>query len=89
MRDKQTARSVTSDEVAEYGRNGVVKLPAIFDLGWIDYLRHAVEAAMANPGPDAEEYARGEVAIPTTDPGLQHGDPMDCEDFPVIWRREA
>jgi len=30
---------------------------------------------------------RGEVAIPTSDPGLEHGDPMTCEDFPLVWQR--
>ena len=29
----------------------------------------------------------GEVAIPTRDPGLKHGDALDCADFPVVWRR--
>ena len=38
-------------------------------------------------GDDARYCVRpGEVAIPTRDPGLKHGDPMDCADFPVIWR---
>lgn len=60
MRDNQAVRDITADEVAEYGNNGVVKLAAIFDLEWIEYLRHAVETAMANPGPHAEEYAKGE-----------------------------
>jgi len=30
---------------------------------------------------------RGEVAIPTSDPGLRHGDPMDCPLFPRVWPR--
>lgn len=29
---------------------------------------------------------RGEVAIPTSDPGLRHGDVLDCPMFPVVWR---
>lgn len=29
---------------------------------------------------------RGEVAIPTTDPGLKHGERMDCERFPLVWK---
>ena len=38
-------------------------------------------------GDDARYCVRaGEVAIPTSDPGLGHGDPMDCEAFPVVWR---
>jgi ectoine hydroxylase-related dioxygenase (phytanoyl-CoA dioxygenase family) len=38
-------------------------------------------------GDDARYAVRpGRVAIPTRDPGLVHGDIMDCEDFPVIWR---
>jgi ectoine hydroxylase-related dioxygenase (phytanoyl-CoA dioxygenase family) len=39
-------------------------------------------------GDDARFDRRsGEIAIPTSDPGLKNGDPMDCEDFPVVWRR--
>lgn len=60
MRNKQAARMITADEIAEYAENGVVKLSGIFDLGWIEYLRDAVETAMADPGPFAEEYAKGE-----------------------------
>lgn len=38
-------------------------------------------------GDDARYCVRpGEVAIPTSDPGLSHGDIMDCDLFPVIWR---
>ena len=28
---------------------------------------------------------RGEVAIPTSDPGLAHGDRLDSERFPLVW----
>ena len=39
-------------------------------------------------GDDARYDRRmGEVAIPTSDPGLKHGARMDCADFPVIWKR--
>ncbi len=38
-------------------------------------------------GDDARYCVRpGEVGIPTQDPGLRHGDLMDCERFPVAWR---
>jgi ectoine hydroxylase-related dioxygenase (phytanoyl-CoA dioxygenase family) len=30
---------------------------------------------------------RGETAIPTEDPGLNHGDLLDSMRFPVVWRR--
>jgi ectoine hydroxylase-related dioxygenase (phytanoyl-CoA dioxygenase family) len=37
-------------------------------------------------GDDARYTVReGEVAIPTSDPGLRHGDRMDCALFPRIW----
>lgn len=38
---------------------------------------------------DDATYARrpGEVAIPTSDPGLAHGAAMDCDQFPRIWER--
>ena len=39
-------------------------------------------------GDDARYCVRpGEVAIPTADPGLRHGDRMDCERFPLAWVR--
>lgn len=39
-------------------------------------------------GDDARYAVRqGEVAIPTSDPGLGHGDVMDCDLFPVVWPR--
>ncbi len=41
-------------------------------------------------GDDARYIVRpGEVAIPTSDPGLQDGDLMDCEMFPVVWTSES
>ena len=40
-------------------------------------------------GDDARYCLRaGEVAIPTSDPGLRHGDVMDCDLFPVVWRAQ-
>ena len=40
-------------------------------------------------GDDARYCVRpGEVAIPTRDPGLQHGDKMDCDDFPLVWQKD-
>jgi len=37
-------------------------------------------------GDDARYCRRqGEVAIPTQDPGLNHGARLDCERFPVVW----
>jgi ectoine hydroxylase-related dioxygenase (phytanoyl-CoA dioxygenase family) len=53
-------RPVTADEIARYDSDGVVCLRELFDLGWIEFLREAVETALAAPGADAEEYtARG------------------------------
>jgi ectoine hydroxylase-related dioxygenase (phytanoyl-CoA dioxygenase family) len=49
-------RAVTSAEIETYGRDGVVCLRGIYNLSWIEFLREAVDAAMAAPGSDAEEY---------------------------------
>jgi ectoine hydroxylase-related dioxygenase (phytanoyl-CoA dioxygenase family) len=39
-------------------------------------------------GDDARYDVRsGEVSIPMNDPGLQHGDVLNCVRFPVVWRR--
>src|SRR5205085_624899 len=39
---------------------------------------------------DDARYAkrRGEVAVPTSDPGLNDGDPLTSERFPLVWRIE-
>ena len=38
-------------------------------------------------GDDARyDRRQGEVAIPTSDPGLDDGAEMTCDDFPLIWR---
>ena len=53
-------RPILDHEIAEYEANGVVKLSAVFSPAWIEKLREGVEEALVNPGPFAEEYARGE-----------------------------
>src|SRR4030095_9275764 len=48
------------------------------------YRRRALATRWA--GDDARYCRRpGEVAIPTRDPGLVHGDHLDCERFPIVW----
>ena len=49
-------RAITDAERADYERDGVVCLRGIFPLEWIAFLSGAVDEAMANPGPHAEEY---------------------------------
>ncbi|RVU38512.1 hypothetical protein EOI86_04300 [Hwanghaeella grinnelliae] len=48
---------ITDAEFAAYERDGVVCLRDVFSSDWIDLMRGAVEDAMADPGPHAEEYA--------------------------------
>ncbi len=59
QKSSPTGREITQAEVDEYQKNGVVKLSAVFDMDWIDSLREATEVALKNPGPYAEEYAKG------------------------------
>lgn len=49
-------RDVTDAERVTYAADGVACLRGIFPLEWLDFLAVAVEEAMANPGPNAEEY---------------------------------
>lgn len=50
------ARAVSVSEKEAYARDGVVCLRGMFAPVWIDYLRDAVDAVLAAPGPHAEEY---------------------------------
>ncbi len=58
MRLAKITRAPTAYEIAEYRQNGVVKLRGVIPIEWVEYLRPAVDEAMANPGPQAEEYAK-------------------------------
>lgn len=51
-------RPITPAEREIYSSDGVVCLRGIFPLDWIDFMAEAVDAAMADPGPHAEEYER-------------------------------
>jgi ectoine hydroxylase-related dioxygenase (phytanoyl-CoA dioxygenase family) len=52
------------------------------------YRRRAVSTRWT--GDDARYVRRrGEVAIPTEDPGLSDGDQLTCERFPLVWRSET
>ncbi len=51
-------RAITAAERETYERDGVVCLRRIFPAGWLEFLAGAVDEAMANPGPHAEEYER-------------------------------
>ncbi len=59
MKSARPLRAISEAEIELYRREGVVLLKGVFDSGWINFLRPAVEAAMASPGPTAEEYADG------------------------------
>ena len=49
---------IRSGDLATYDRDGVVCLRQAFPPDWVDFLRGAVDVAMADPGPYAEEYAK-------------------------------
>ena len=50
---------VTAAARAAYQRDGIVCLRGAVSRAWLDFLAVAIEHAMANPGPHAEEYAAG------------------------------
>jgi ectoine hydroxylase-related dioxygenase (phytanoyl-CoA dioxygenase family) len=50
---------ITGVEITAYEQDGVVCLRNVFNSDWIELMRGAVDDAMADPGPFAEEYADG------------------------------
>ncbi|MEM1141974.1 MAG: phytanoyl-CoA dioxygenase family protein [Pseudomonadota bacterium] len=52
-------RDIHRSEIDEFESNGVVMLPKVFSMKWIEDLRKETERAMDAPGPFAEEYAKG------------------------------
>lgn len=51
-------RAVTRAEKDAYARDGVVCLQGIFDIGWIEHLRGAVDTVLSSPSVHAEEYTK-------------------------------
>jgi hypothetical protein len=54
----EAAPPVTPETRARFERDGVAFLPGVFDTAWIGYMRDAVEAAMASPGPLSDNFSR-------------------------------
>lgn len=54
--NKHPLRPVTEDEIAVYERDGIVCLRGLFDHGWIDHLRRAIEIAREHPGPFFQDH---------------------------------
>jgi hypothetical protein len=72
----ETKSPVTPEMRAAFERDGVAFLPGIFDAGWVDYMRDAVESAMASPGPLSDNFS------PSPEKGKFYG-----EHF--LWPRHA
>ena len=80
----------------DYERDGVVCLRGLFSKDWLPkFRRFALESPAARiagevMGDDARYCLRkGELAIPTQDPGLAHGARLDSERFPLAWKGES
>ena len=72
----ETSPPVTPEMRVAFERDGVVFLPGLFDAAWVAYMRDAVEAAMAAPGPLSDNFS------PSPDKGKFYG-----EHF--LWPRHA
>lgn len=48
--------TVSCSDVAQFWRDGAIRLRGVFDRKWIDRLREGVEQNFADPGPDACHY---------------------------------
>lgn len=55
--NREPLQAITEADIAAYEADGVVCLRGLFDADWIACMGAAVDAAMAEPGPHAEEYA--------------------------------
>lgn len=44
--------------IAAFQHDGVILLPGVFDAGWVEFMRGAVEAAMAAPGPLSDNFVK-------------------------------
>jgi len=74
--NRRPLNTISEADIAAYEADGVVCLRAMFDAEWIAHMAAAVDAAMAAPGPHAEDYE------PENGTGRFFGD-LD------IWQRQA
>lgn len=50
------APAIADEAVEAFARDGVVCLRGVFSEAWVDWTRHAVDLALASPGPYAKVY---------------------------------
>ncbi|MGI9596060.1 MAG: hypothetical protein ACR2QK_07870, partial [Acidimicrobiales bacterium] len=53
---------VDNAKIADYQRDGVVRLPAVIDQRWLDVVAEAIERDIADPGPFFHGYDTGDGA---------------------------
>ncbi len=96
---RETGLQPLPDIEAERDRHGIVRF-AMEPGDCLVFQAMIVHGAPGNPTPrrrralatrwtgDDARFRRraGEVAIPTEDPGLEHGAPLTCERFPLVWQ---
>ena len=59
MMRQDLPRQISEDERTTFWRDGVVCLRNMFDADWIERMQHAVDEAIANPGPMSLELDQG------------------------------
>ncbi|MCW5771098.1 MAG: phytanoyl-CoA dioxygenase family protein [Rhodospirillaceae bacterium] len=52
------ATPLAADTVCALDRDGVIYLRSLFDPGWLDFMREALDAAMASPGPLSDNFVK-------------------------------
>ncbi len=67
---------ITETDIQQYEKDGVVCLRGMFDPGWIEYMRKAIEKAKDKPGPLAQVYTKED------EPGHSWGDHAVWERIP-------
>ena len=54
--NRSPLREITEDDIRTYEKDGVILLPDVFDMDWVERMRVALDRVLANPGILAANY---------------------------------
>src|SRR5262245_8670398 len=57
--NRRPLRPITNEELRTFDEDGFVRLRGMFDVDWVERMRHATDEMLAHPGPAGSDFNAG------------------------------